>query len=66
MSRKYKMLDKEGMYFISFATINWIDVYVRQQYFELICENLNYRFKELNKDTQPFYELSFGGSTLWD
>ena len=45
MSRNYKMLDKEGMYFISFAVINWIDVFVRQQYFELICESLNYCIK---------------------
>ncbi len=46
MSRKYKMLDKEGMYFVSFATINWIDVFVRPQYFDLICENLNYCIRE--------------------
>ncbi len=40
------MLNKEGMYFVSFATINWIDIFVRQQYFELICESLNYCIKE--------------------
>ncbi len=45
MSRKYKMFDREGMYFISFATINWINVFVRQQYFELICDSLNYCVK---------------------
>ena len=42
MSRNYKMLSKEGMYFISFAVINWIDVFIRQQYFELICDSLEY------------------------
>jgi len=38
MSRKYKMLNPEGIYFVSFATINWIDIFVRQQYFEIIDE----------------------------
>ena len=45
MSRNYKMLSKEGMYFISFAVINWIDVFIRQQYFELICDSLEYCIK---------------------
>jgi REP element-mobilizing transposase RayT len=39
------MLSKEGMYFISFAVINWIDVFIRQQYFELICDSLEYCIK---------------------
>ncbi len=42
MSRKYKMHNKEGMYFISFATINWIDVFIRESYFEIVSESLNY------------------------
>ncbi|MBN2174986.1 MAG: transposase [Bacteroidales bacterium] len=42
MSRKYKMHDPEGMYFISFATINWIDVFVREEYFGVITDSLNY------------------------
>ena len=45
MSRNYKMLSKEGMYFISFAVINWIDIFIRQQYFELICDSLEYCIK---------------------
>lgn len=27
MSRKYKFHDKEGLYFVSFATVYWLDVY---------------------------------------
>jgi hypothetical protein len=33
MSRKYKFADKSGAYFISFATVNWIDVFTRDAYF---------------------------------
>jgi hypothetical protein len=27
MSRKYKFAEREGAYFVSFATVNWIDVF---------------------------------------
>jgi putative transposase len=32
MSRKYKFWDVNKMYFISFATVNWIDVFTRNEY----------------------------------
>ena len=42
MSRKYKFYNKEGLYFVSFATVYWIDVFVREQYFEKLVESLDY------------------------
>ena len=42
MSRKYKFHEKEGAYFISFAVVNWIDVFTRMEYFNIITESLNY------------------------
>ena len=42
MSRKYKFYNKEGLYFVSFATINWIDLFVREQYFTIVVESLDY------------------------
>jgi REP element-mobilizing transposase RayT len=42
MSRNYKFHNSEGLYFISFATVFWIDVFIRQLYFECIVKNLNY------------------------
>lgn len=42
MSRKYKFLNPEGLYFVSFATVNWIDVFVREEYFSIVSESLNY------------------------
>ncbi len=32
MSRKYKFKNPEGIYFISFATVYWIDVFIRPNY----------------------------------
>lgn len=42
MSRNYKFKDPEGVYFVSFATVHWIDVFVRRIYFDAIVRNLNY------------------------
>src|SRR3569833_3714616 len=42
MSRNYKFHNSEGLYFISFATVFWVDVFVRRIYFDYIVENLNY------------------------
>lgn len=45
MSRKYKFHNKEGLYFVSFATVYWIDVFVRDVYFDILCGALNYYVK---------------------
>lgn len=42
MSRKYKFAEKEGAYFISFATVYWIDVFTREAYFNTIIESLDF------------------------
>src|ERR1700761_3166257 len=42
MSRNYKFLNSEGLYFISFSTVYWVDVFVRRVYFDCLIENLNY------------------------
>ena len=42
MSRKYKFGEKEGAYFISFATVYWIDVFTRVDYFDTIIESLDF------------------------
>lgn len=35
------MHNPEGIYFVSFASINWIDIFVRPEYFSIIIVNLN-------------------------
>ena len=42
MSRKYKFHNKQGLYFVSFATVNWIDVFTRQLYFNVLAESVTY------------------------
>ncbi|RNL55371.1 REP-associated tyrosine transposase [Pedobacter jejuensis] len=47
MSRKYKFYNKEGLYFVSFATVYWIDVFVRPLYNDVLVESLNYSITNL-------------------
>ncbi len=42
MSRKYKFRKPEGIYFVSFATVNWIDVFTRSIYKDIVVESINY------------------------
>jgi putative transposase len=42
MSRKYKIRDQNKPHFISFATVNWIDVFTRRVYKDVIIESLKY------------------------
>jgi putative transposase len=46
MSRKYKFHNKAGLYFVSFATVNWIDVFTRQLYFDVLADSVSYCRKE--------------------
>ena len=39
MSRKYKFHDDDKIYFISFATVYWIDVFVREEYMTVIIDS---------------------------
>ena len=49
MSRKYKFRDNCKLYFVSFEVINWIDVFIRNEYKDVLLGSLKYclRHKEL-------------------
>jgi REP element-mobilizing transposase RayT len=42
MSRKYKFKNPTAAYFVSFATVYWIDVFTRQDYFSILEESITY------------------------
>ena len=47
MSRKYKFYNKKGLYFVSFATVHWIDIFVRHLYCDIVVDSLIYCKKNL-------------------
>jgi putative transposase len=52
MSRKYKFHNKEGLYFVSFAVVYWIDVFTREEYFAILADSLDYCRK--NKEMEIY------------
>jgi REP element-mobilizing transposase RayT len=42
MSRKYKFRNPEALYFVTFATVNWIDVFIRRINKDILVDSLNY------------------------
>jgi putative transposase len=42
MGRKYVFHEHDQLYFVSFATVNWVDVFVRRIYCDIIVDSLKY------------------------
>lgn len=42
MSRNYKFHNPEGLYFVSFAVVYWLDVFTRNEYKNLLLESLTF------------------------
>ena len=46
MSRSYKTNNLDSLYFVSFATVGWIDVFTRREYKDILVDSLKYCQKE--------------------
>jgi len=42
MSRKYKFRNSDKLYFITYTVINWIDVFVREEYKNILIDSWRY------------------------
>ena len=42
MSKRYKFQDPDGVYFITSTTINWVDVFTRQVYKEMLIDSMKF------------------------
>ena len=45
MSRKYKFRDQNATYFVSFATVYWLDIFTRPGYKNILVDAINYCIK---------------------
>jgi len=52
MSTKYKFRDNDKLYFVSFATVYWIDVFSRKLYRDVFLDSL--RFCQQNKGLELY------------
>ena len=46
MSRNYKFNNPLGVYFVSFAVVDWLDVFTRNEYKNILIESLEYCQKD--------------------
>lgn len=42
MSRTHKIHDQDGIYFVTFTIIHWIDLFTRSDYSQLVIDSLKY------------------------
>lgn len=42
MSRKYKFHDPDSVYFITFSVVNWIDIFTRDTYRNILIDSFKY------------------------
>jgi putative transposase len=42
----YKIRNKEGIHFVTFAVVEWVDVFTRKQYRDIVLESLRHCQKE--------------------
>jgi len=42
MSRKYKIRDQEKLYFVTFSIVEWIDLFTRRIYRDILLDSLRY------------------------
>src|SRR4051812_47092488 len=50
MSRKYKFGSTDKLYFVSFAVIDWIDLFIRNDYKDIIVRSLQYCIEHKDLD----------------
>jgi hypothetical protein len=42
MSRNYKINHQEGIYYITFATVEWVDLFTRTEYRNILIDSLKF------------------------
>jgi len=58
MSRKYKIRDQDKLYFVTFTVIQWIDVFVRREYCDIILDSLKYCQKNKGLEVYAYCIMS--------
>src|SRR2546423_12774080 len=52
MSRKYKFRGNDKLYFVSFAVVDWIDLFIRNEYKDVLLKSFKYCIE--NKDLELY------------
>jgi len=58
MSTGYQINDQEGMYYLTFQVVDWIDIFTRQVYRNLVVESLKFAIDNKGLDVFAFVIMS--------
>jgi len=58
MSTGYQINDQEGLYYLTFQVVDWIDVFTRQVYREIIMDSLKYAIDNRGLELFAFVIMS--------
>ena len=64
MSRNYKFQNPEGVYFVSFAVVEWIDVFTRNEYKNILLDSLRYCQQEKGMEIYAWCVMSLIFSSI--
>ena len=53
MSRNYKFNNPQAAYFVSFAVSEWLDVFTRNEYKNILIDSLQFCQKEKGMESSP-------------
>jgi len=58
MSRKFKIRDQEAIYFVTFTVIQWLDVFIRQEYRDVFLDSIRYCQKNKGLEVYAYCIMS--------
>src|SRR5262249_54085420 len=58
MGRKYKFYASTDIYFVSFATVNWVDVFTRRIYCDIMVDSLKFCIENKGLDLYAWCIMS--------
>jgi hypothetical protein len=56
MSTGYKIIDQEALHYVTFQVVNWVDLFTRQVYRDIVIDSL--RFCQQNKGLEIYAFVS--------
>ena len=59
----YKIRDQYGMYYLTFTVIDWIDVFTRKCYRDMLIDSLEYCQKEKEMPGSAYQLIEFVGTS---
>jgi len=58
MSTGHKIENQSGLYFVTFTIVDWIDVFIKSEYMDIIIDSLKYCRKEKGLMVGAFVVMS--------